>query len=95
MDPENPAKPPLPDRRCSVKALFRANYVIAGMESASGRVVGYEANGGFLLGFTARAPAGTLLPLMTRDSMLPLIAPLAKAAAKGVSLASLVAAEPP
>jgi hypothetical protein len=27
VDLGNPAKPPLSDRRCSVKALFRANYL--------------------------------------------------------------------
>lgn len=33
-------------------------FVIAGMKEAGGKVVGYEANGGFLLGFTADAPHG-------------------------------------
>jgi phosphomannomutase len=56
-------------------------------------VVGYEANGGFLLGFAATGPAGPLPPLMTRDSLLPLIAPLALARSAG-GLAALVAAEP-
>lgn len=68
-------------------------YVIAGMESAPGRTVGYEANGGFLLGFAAEGPAGPLPPLMTRDSLLPLVAPLALARAAG-GLAALVAAQP-
>ena len=54
-------------------------FVIAGMEEAGGRVVGYEANGGFLLGFAADAPAGRLAPLMTRDGVLPFVAPLAAA----------------
>jgi phosphomannomutase len=68
-------------------------YVIAGMEAAPGRTVGYEANGGFLLGFAAKGPAGPLPPLMTRDSLLPLVAPLALARAAG-GLAALVAAQP-
>jgi phosphomannomutase len=55
-------------------------------------VVGYEANGGFLLGFAADAPAGPLAPLMTRDAVLPFVAPLA-AATNG--LAALVASQPP
>ena len=72
------------------------------------RVAGYEANGGFLLGFDATGPAGPLPALMTRDSLLPLIAPLVAMRAHGSlahgslahgslahgSLAALVAAEP-
>lgn len=67
-------------------------FVIAGMESTGGRTVGYEPNGGFLLGFDAEGPAGPLPRLMTRDSLLPLIAPLVAAGAG--SLAALVASEP-
>jgi phosphomannomutase len=70
-------------------------YVIAAMEAAGGQVVGYEANGGFLLGFEATAPAGAIAPLMTRDCLLPIVAPLAMARAKGVSLAVLVSDLPP
>jgi len=71
-------------------------HVIAAMEEAADRrVVGYEANGGFLLGFHAQGPAGPLSPLMTRDSFLPMIAPLAQARAKGTGLAALVATLPP
>lgn len=71
-------------------------FVIAAMEAAlaadpAARVAGYEANGGFLLGFAAAAPAGELAPLMTRDALLPLIAPLAEARARGMALADLVA----
>ncbi|MFZ1468080.1 MAG: phosphomannomutase, partial [Paracoccaceae bacterium] len=38
-------------------------FVIAGMQGG-GRVVGYEPNGGFLLGYAAAGPAGRLQPLM-------------------------------
>ncbi|MDF0601678.1 phosphomannomutase [Psychromarinibacter sp. C21-152] len=70
-------------------------YVIAAMEDLAGqKVVGYEANGGFLLGFAAAAPAGPLAPLMTRDSLLPILAPLARARAEGRTLADLVATLP-
>lgn len=48
-------------------------YVIAAMNGqlAQGKepVVGYEANGGFLLG----SPLGTLVPLPTRDAVLPIM----------------------
>lgn len=75
-------------------------FVIAGMEAVLAadpdtRVVGYEANGGFLLGFAARGPAGPLPPLMTRDCLLPLLAPLAAARAAGHSAADLAATLPP
>ncbi len=71
-------------------------YVIAAMEAVlaedpQARVVGYEANGGFLLGFDT----GALAPLMTRDCLLPILAPLAEAVARGVSLAALVDDLPP
>jgi len=70
-------------------------FVIAAMEEAQGKVVGYEANGGFLLGFDAQGPAGVITKLMTRDCLLPIVAPLALAKAKGVSLAELVSDLPP
>lgn len=77
-----------------IRTRIGSPFVIAGMAQARGRVVGYEANGGFLLGFTAQGPAGPMAPLATRDSLLPLIAPLALARKAG-GLAALVAAEPP
>lgn len=75
-------------------------FVVAAMEAALARdpaakVVGFEANGGFLLGFAAEVPAGRLAPLMTRDALLPILAPLAAARAEGVALADLVAGLPP
>jgi phosphomannomutase len=63
-------------------------YVLAGMAQLAGDAVGYEANGGFILGFQA----GTLAPLMTRDALLPLCAVLALA--KDCGVAALVAKEP-
>ncbi|TDL81587.1 phosphomannomutase [Palleronia sediminis] len=68
-------------------------HVIAGMEGG-GAVAGYEANGGFLLGFAAEGPAGRIAPLMTRDCLLPIAAPLAAARAAGRTLAETVAALP-
>ena len=73
-----------------IRTKIGSPYVIAAMEAAGGRVVGYEANGGFLLGFEAEGPVGPLAPLMTRDCLLPIVAPLAMARAKGVGLAKLV-----
>ncbi|SMX32812.1 phosphomannomutase [Maliponia aquimaris] len=75
-------------------------FVIAAMEEVLkadpvARVVGYEANGGFLLGFAAEAPAGPLAPLMTRDCLLPILAPLTAARAAGQPLSQLLDALPP
>lgn len=69
-------------------------FVIAAMEAALAadpktRVVGYEANGGFLLGFAAMGPQGALAPLMTRDCLLPILAPLVAARQQGVTLSAL------
>lgn len=74
-------------------------FVIAAMADAlaaepAAKVIGFEANGGFLLGFTATCPAGPLPALMTRDAMLPMLAPLAAARAAGRSLAACLAELP-
>lgn len=75
-----------------IRTKIGSPFVIAAMAD-QGRVVGYEANGGFLLGFDATLPGGAMAPLATRDSLLPILAPLV--AAKGRGLADLVASEPP
>ncbi|MDD8021534.1 MAG: phosphomannomutase [Paracoccaceae bacterium] len=74
-------------------------FVIAAMEAAlsaqpDAKVVGFEANGGFLLGFAAQGPVGPLAALMTRDAFLPMLAPLVAARAAGVSLAEMAAGLP-
>ncbi|MCC7320325.1 MAG: phosphomannomutase [Rubellimicrobium sp.] len=73
-------------------------HVIAAMDEARAaqpgcRVAGYEANGGFLLGFGAAGPAGPLPALPTRDSLLPILATLVAARAAG-GVAARVAQEP-
>ena len=77
-----------------VRTRIGSPFVIAGMEEAGGKVAGYEANGGFLTGFTADREGRQLRALMTRDSVLPILAPLALAKAGGQSLAELVATLP-
>ncbi|WP_349294667.1 phosphomannomutase (plasmid) [Thioclava sp. 'Guangxiensis'] len=74
-------------------------FVIAAMEAVlqadpATKVVGFEANGGFLLGFQAFQKS-EISPLMTRDSLLPILAPLVAARQAGTGLAALVAALPP
>ncbi|RID89633.1 phosphomannomutase [Gemmobacter lutimaris] len=76
-----------------IRTKIGSPFVIAAMEGAGGRVAGYEANGGFLLGFAAEGPAGLLPPLMTRDSLLPLIAVLAEVRKAG-GLPALLACQP-
>jgi phosphomannomutase len=74
-------------------------YVIAGMEEmlASGlvNVVGFEANGGFLLGSAIEKAGRTLYPLMTRDAVLPILALLVMAREKGCKLSQLLHELPP
>ncbi len=81
------------DFRAVTRTRIGSPFVIAAMAEATGAVVGYEANGGFLLGFTAQGPAGPLAPLLTRDCVLPLLVGLT--AAGDSTLSARVEAEPP
>ncbi|MBI5014314.1 MAG: phosphomannomutase [Deltaproteobacteria bacterium] len=73
-------------------------YVIEAMERARaegpGRVVGYEANGGFLIATPLEAGAGTLEALPTRDAVVVLLAVLGAARERGVPVSRLVAELP-
>ncbi len=70
-------------------------HVIAAMNEATktpgNAVVGFEANGGFLTATPVTSPwNGSLIaPLPTRDAVLPVLAVLAQASKRGVSLAHL------
>jgi len=70
-------------------------YVIAGMEdalaTATGPVVGYEANGGFLLGSDVLQGSRSLKALPTRDAVLPMLALLVLARKQGCQLSALSA----
>jgi phosphomannomutase len=70
-------------------------FVIAGMAQAQREgarsVVGFEANGGFLLGSDVALGDKTLAALPTRDAVLPILATLAATRAAGLPLAELVA----
>ena len=75
--------------RSVTRTKIGSPYVITAMEArGGGKVVGYEPNGGFLLGWEAD---GGLTPLITRDSTLPLVAVLASAAERGVAVSELLA----
>jgi len=88
-------------RRCPefetvVLTRIGSPFVIAEMEknkAPADRCVGFEANGGFLLGFDANL-SGPLTALPTRDCMLPIIAPLFAAKQQDKPLTDLVAALP-
>ncbi|PRY92814.1 phosphomannomutase [Hasllibacter halocynthiae] len=64
-------------------------HVIAALEAAGGRCVGFEANGGFIMGFDGRGPEGPLPALMTRDALLPIVASLAIPGGLQTALAAL------
>jgi phosphomannomutase len=75
-------------------------YVIAGMDGAlaqlqqggaAGAVVGYEANGGFLLGSDVLQGGRSLKALPTRDAVLPMLALLVLARQRGCKLSDLSA----
>ena len=78
-----------------IRTRIGSPFVIEAMAQQEGRrVVGYEANGGFLLGFSAERGGRRLAPLPTRDSVLPILAPLALLRERGTDLAALDAALP-
>jgi phosphomannomutase len=81
-----------------VRTRIGSPYVIAGMEQASlvspGVVVGFEANGGFLLGSDVERNGKRLLALPTRDAILPMLAVLAMAKEQGGKISALVAGLP-
>lgn len=68
-------------------------YVIEAMQQmqADGlkNIVGYEANGGFLLGVNLTKNGRTLAPLATRDAVLPILSILAMAKEKNCKLSQL------
>jgi phosphomannomutase len=76
------------------KTKIGSPYVISALDELRGkrvaqRIVGWEANGGFLTGSDIALSAGTLAALPTRDAMLPILANLFAAAEQGISLSTL------
>ncbi len=74
-------------------------FVIEAMEEAKKRdfrrIVGFEANGGFLVGSDLALGNGTLGQLPTRDCLLPVLLVLVQAARSGQTVSKLVAQLPP
>lgn len=89
--------------RCGAFAQVRRTrigspFVIAGMEALAAvgvqRVVGFEPNGGFLVGSGIERDGRVLAPLPTRDAVLPVLALLCMARERGVKLSALPAGLP-
>lgn len=81
-----------------VRTRIGSPYVIEGMEELArtegAGVVGYEANGGFLVGSAVLRGGRRLAPLPTRDAVLPILALLAMSRERGVPLSRLPAELP-
>lgn len=73
-------------------------YVIEAMQQAAAqgaeRVVGWEVNGGFLLGTDIPTSQGVLRPLPTRDAFFPMLAALLQSIATNSSISALFAQLP-
>jgi len=75
-----------------VRTRIGSPYVIAGMESLLSKgtnVVGYEANGGFLLGSDVLRHARFMAALPTRDAILPILALLCLSRERDCKLSQL------
>jgi phosphomannomutase len=77
-----------------IRTKVGSPYVIAGMRGAQGRVIGFEANGGVLLGSEIAINGRPLTALPTRDAVLPILSLLGTARAAGQTLSQLVATLP-
>ena len=81
-----------------VRTRIGSPYVIAAMQAEpvvdSAVVVGYEANGGFLLGSAVTRNGRRLNALPTRDAVLPMLALLCMARERGCKLSALTAQLP-
>lgn len=81
-----------------VRTKVGSPYVIAGIErlvsTPGGPIVGFEANGGTLLGSAASHNGKTLSPLLTRDALLPILAIFGMAAESRRPIDQLVASLP-
>jgi len=78
----------------ALRTRIGSPYVIEGMEhlanESDANVVGFEANGGFLVGNRLSIGDKYIEPLPTRDSFLPIIAVLVASISQGVAISQLV-----
>jgi phosphomannomutase len=87
------------DFRQVIRTRIGSPYVIAGMDAvrAAGEgdgIVGFEANGGFLVGSKISREGRTLAMLPTRDAILPMLALLALAHEQHVPLSGILTGLP-
>lgn len=78
-----------------IRTRVGSPFVIAGMAAGTGTVVGFEANGGVLLGSDLAINGATITALPTRDALLPILSVLGAARAAGQTVSQLVATLPP
>ncbi|ADZ89924.1 phosphomannomutase [Marinomonas mediterranea] len=78
----------------TLRTRIGSPYVLEGMEQlakqAGSSVVGYEANGGVLIGSNFEINGAQLNPLATRDSILPILTILASSVENKISIRKLV-----
>lgn len=73
-----------------IRTRIGSPHVIAAMEASGDHpVIGYEANGGFLLGSDVTIGGKTLRPLRTRDAVLPMLLALTAARRRGSALSAV------
>jgi phosphomannomutase len=77
-----------------VRTRVGSPHVIEAMRACEGTVVGYEANGGVMLGSDIGLASGTLEALPTRDAALPILAVLAFSRAGGTRVSRVQDAFP-
>lgn len=77
-----------------VRTKVGSPFVIAGMAGADGIVVGFEANGGVLLGTDVSVNGTVITALPTRDALLPILCVLGAAQAAKLTVSQLVATLP-
>lgn len=71
--------------RCRIGSPYVIEMMQDRIADGARSVIGYEPNGGVLLGFEAELDGRRLPPLMTRDAVLPIVAVLVAAAGRSVS----------
>jgi len=81
--------------RTRIGSPFVIEEMLAALSNGGARVVGYEANGGFMTASPIPLDRGVLSPLPTRDAVIVMLALLTRARASNAPMSSLPAALPP
>lgn len=80
--------------KTKIGSPFVIEAMLAAQEQGAQRVVGWEANGGFLTGTNIEREGRVLAPLPTRDAALPILAALCAAKTRKISLTECFAQLP-